>query len=114
MERCATAGRAVGAGFDNVARNACEAFRATISYLPHNSPLSVFVIPSYPAVIALRRGFSPEDENRALAIALGHILSFHESRDDYAYGSDFTPRWDRDGEYEEAKVFAEAFCGGVR
>lgn len=113
MERSSGLGGAVGKGFDREARSACEAFRATISYLPHASRFWLYVIPSYPACIALNRSLTPEQHEQALAIGLGHILSFHESRDVYIYGPDFVPHGDRDGEHVEAEVFARGFGGGA-
>ena len=113
MERCATAGTAVGRGFDRKARDACHAFRAEISYLGRDTKLLLYVIPSYPAHIAIRRDLPPDVENLALATALGHILAFHDGREDYHYAPEFIPGWKPDAEYIEAKVFAEAFCRGT-
>lgn len=71
MDRSSVAGRAVGTGFDHQARSACEAFRATVSYLPPESRQWLIVIPSYPACIALNRSLTPEQHEQALAIGLG-------------------------------------------
>lgn len=112
MDRSSVAGRAIGTGFNHEARIACEAFRATVSYLSHTSQHWLYVIPSYPACIAVNRALDSDQFSHALAIGLGHILSFHQDRDVYIYGPDFVPHGDRDGEHVEAELFARAFSEG--
>lgn len=109
MERVHAAGVALGRGFEGDALKACQALKANISYhTPDAHPLWLITIPSSPVMISVLAHLTPEERNCAFARALAHIVFHHEDQA-YTYRAGFAPRLDRDEEYEEARVFAEAF-----